>query len=673
MGRITAAVFSVLLLSLLLSPTAALLAESMPKNDPIAAIEADYRAGQLSIDQKALLQVAAIKHPEDLPDRYRQLIPESGRLPGRNATFVFRDILMNWDEFTPDTRQLLSVQLARPSGAYTYDSPSGFFKLHYNVSGANPVPTEDADVDGIPDYIERVATYCDSTLDMHRSLGYRDPVSDDTLGGDDKLDVYFMSMQSYGYTVPEGDGPAPWRDAYCYLVLHNNFLGFPPNTDPEGNPAGAAKVTVAHEFHHCVQFAYDYAEALWFMELDATYMEDIVFDQVNDNYNYLPTFMTSPETSLMDDDMHAYSTFIYGLYLARSVDTALMVSTWEGARYDEVFQALNDTLEYKYGILQDSAFLKFAMWNFVTGERDDGLHYEEGGQYPLVTLAKQYSHYPVQESWSPTNPYGYASNYIQFFPAGYTGDLRLTFNGADSAIWAAGIIISTSPNSHQFEQIALTPATYEGMIVVPNFEDYYSVTLVAVNLRMHGVGSSYQYSATVAEPLYLSMDLLSDTIFCAGHGTPYTFRAVNNSPTGEVLQFTAWDEQGWIVPDTVEKFIESGGSAPASVSVNPPAGTPLGTTSTLYFKTWFKDDPGVFEIKSRTGEVVPERGDVTYDGQINLYDITRIISKVYLGGADPVPWWSGDYDCSGEIDLSDITSIISRVYLEGAHSPCDPY
>ena len=59
MGRIATAAFSVFLLSVLLLPTSVLRAESRAGRNPIAAIEADYQAGQMSIDQKALLQVTA--------------------------------------------------------------------------------------------------------------------------------------------------------------------------------------------------------------------------------------------------------------------------------------------------------------------------------------------------------------------------------------------------------------------------------------------------------------------------------------------------------------------------------------------------------------------------------------------------------------------------------------
>ena len=39
------------------------------------------------------------------------------------------------------------------------------------------------------------------------------------------------------------------------IVLHNNFINFPSNTDPDGVVLGAAKVTAAHEFQHAIQYA----------------------------------------------------------------------------------------------------------------------------------------------------------------------------------------------------------------------------------------------------------------------------------------------------------------------------------------------------------------------------------------------------------------------------------
>ena len=212
---------------------------------------------------------------------------------------ALKGIVVQWDQLSVETQQAFREAFTRYSTAYTYDSPGGFFKLHYDLTGTHQVPSADIDSSGVPDFVEKCAAYCDTSLDVHVALGYLLPPSDGGLGGDEKLDVYFENMGYYGYAVPEGPGPEPWNDYYSYLVLHNNFQGFPSNNDPEGDQAGAAKVTAAHEFHHCVQFAYDINEGSWFMELDATYMEDIVFDLVGDNYNYLNSFFMYPEKSLL--------------------------------------------------------------------------------------------------------------------------------------------------------------------------------------------------------------------------------------------------------------------------------------------------------------------------------------------------------------------------------------
>ena len=53
------------------------------------------------------------------------------------------------------------------------------------------------------------------------------------------------------------------------------------------------QVTAAHEFFHAVQFAYDFYDDSWFMEGTAAWVEDEVYDDVNDNYQYL---VNSPAT-----------------------------------------------------------------------------------------------------------------------------------------------------------------------------------------------------------------------------------------------------------------------------------------------------------------------------------------------------------------------------------------
>lgn len=103
-----------------------------------------------------------------------------------------------------------------------------------------------------------------------------------------------------------GDNPnTEWDDvdavASC-MGLNSDYSSFP------GTPQRALDATTGHEFNHSIQFGYgglggsnrpDSA----FVEGGATWMEDEVFDNSNDNYNYLwPTFA---------DDMGQYQNSPY--------------------------------------------------------------------------------------------------------------------------------------------------------------------------------------------------------------------------------------------------------------------------------------------------------------------------------------------------------------------------
>ena len=87
----------------------------------------------------------------------------------------------------------------------------------------------------------------------------------------------------YGYCAPERRKPGYQWLASGYCVLDNDFVGVPAS--PRWT---ARKVTAAHEFFHAIQFGYDFGEDVWMLEATATWMEERVFDEVNDNRQYLP-------------------------------------------------------------------------------------------------------------------------------------------------------------------------------------------------------------------------------------------------------------------------------------------------------------------------------------------------------------------------------------------------
>ena len=57
-----------------------------------------------------------------------------------------------------------------------------------------------------------------------------------------------------------------------------------------------------------------------------------------------------------------------------------------------------------------------------------------------------------------------------------------------------------------------------------------------------------------------------------------------------------------------------------------------------------------------------ECGDINGNGQINVLDITALISYLYQGGPPPVDPAMADVNYSGSIDMLDITHLIGFLY-----------
>jgi hypothetical protein len=642
--------------------------------DPITAISDDYSRGSLTLDQKALLQITAIKHPKDLPARYQLFDAATGRSGARTATIAIKEIKQSWDQLSSSTQATVSQALTRWPTAYTYDSRGGFFKLHYDITGGNAVPAADSDADGIPDYVEKCAAYCDTSYAVQMALGYLPPPSDGGLGGDARYDVYFEEMPYYGYSVPEGPGPAPWNDYYSYLVLHRNFQGFPANTDPEGRVAGAAKATAAHEFHHSIQFAYNAGADSWFMEADATYMEDIVFDKVNDNYNYLPWFMNDPEISLMANTDHMYSCFVWPMFLAEKFDTSLMVAVWQGARYSPIFNAMSDSLQGRYGWTQDSAFAEFVTWNFFTSSRNDHQHFQDAADYPLVMIDRTHSSYPTGAMASPKAPAGYGSCYVQFQPGANTGTLRVVFDGDDSRQWAAWLIKTPLIGTSTVQKFTLNAPAYLDTLEVPDFQNYSSVTLVGANLAEFSTAASFAYSAEIRPSYALSSTMLTDSAVYSGATRQYQYRVNNTSGLSDAVDIAYYDSLGWIVPDTVLRLMPAGTNTTVDVLVSIPQNTPLGTISHLHFRAVSHGDTSVATIRDQNAATVVQRGDVNFDGVKDIGDLTVLVDYLFASGPPPQPVLeAGNFDCIGSVDIGDLTSLVDYLFVSGPPPPCNPY
>ena len=160
-------------------------------------------------------------------------------------------------------------------------------------------------------------------------MGYSPPVPDGNQGGDDKLDVYLKDVGAngiFGYCAPERRTQASKWKASGYCVLDDDFA----SAQFDQKPVLSLKATAAHEFFHEIQFAYDFAEDAWFMEATATWMEERVFDDVNDNRRYLDSgqlaFPGRPLDIFEDFGSAQYGNWVFFEYLShRFGDTVVHV------------------------------------------------------------------------------------------------------------------------------------------------------------------------------------------------------------------------------------------------------------------------------------------------------------------------------------------------------------
>jgi hypothetical protein len=221
-----------------------------------------------------------------------------------SATMALRDLALLKDSLPADLQERAASYLSRPTADpdrcpdYSCYSTRRVERVcfatvcvHYVRRADDPkngVPPRDSDSDGRPDYVEHVLT---SVTRVHRTYvdaGYRPPARDGRRGGDARPDIYLAQIGNrslYGYCTTDAARVPDHGSAWAYCVLDNDYARteFPAHT-----PIENMQVTAAHEYFHAVQFGYDIGEDPWFMEATATWVEDEVYDRVNDNVNYLP-------------------------------------------------------------------------------------------------------------------------------------------------------------------------------------------------------------------------------------------------------------------------------------------------------------------------------------------------------------------------------------------------
>ena len=266
------------------------------------------RNDRLTRAQYALQRARSLFHLKQVRGRYGNV----ARPDPRSATMILRDLFAHYRQLSGPDRARADILLARPDDGSNDPGGDGYqngvqvqaacttnFCFHWVTTTADAVPNGDSDADGVPDQVETTAAVFEHVHDVEvTQMHFKAPKSDQTSsnnGGDGRTDIYLADVGGdhiFGFCTSDdpnidklGTTQYSFYDVSAYCVVDNDFT---PSQFPGTSGLEALEVTAAHEHFHAVQFAYDALEDNWLMEGSAVWIEDVVYDDVNDYYQYLP-------------------------------------------------------------------------------------------------------------------------------------------------------------------------------------------------------------------------------------------------------------------------------------------------------------------------------------------------------------------------------------------------
>jgi hypothetical protein len=213
---------------------------------------------------------------------------------------------------------------------------SRHFCVHWVAEGIDAPNLADSDSDGVPNFIAQVLRIAEHVHEVENGkLGWREPKSDGRKGGQrGKTDIYLSQIggELFGYAAPDrGQASREHRvprRLHGYLVLDNDYSSF---EFPGTTPAHDLEVTLAHEYNHILQFGYDAFQDPWFAESSAVWMEDEVYDRIDDYLRYVRRWVKRWDTPLTASSIKEYGSAVWNQWLARHYGAAIVRRAWARA------------------------------------------------------------------------------------------------------------------------------------------------------------------------------------------------------------------------------------------------------------------------------------------------------------------------------------------------------
>ncbi|HEY2333923.1 MAG TPA: MXAN_6640 family putative metalloprotease [Solirubrobacterales bacterium] len=210
------------------------------------------------------------------------------------------------------------------------------FCVHWVAEGIDAPSLLDRNGDGVPDFVERVEKVAEHVYSVeNEKLGWRDPKCDGRMGGGHcKTDIYLdeIGPALFGYAAPDKGQASKAhrlpRHLHGYLVLDNDYA---PSEFRGTTSEHDLEVTVAHEYNHILQFGYDAYQDAWFAESTAVWMEDQVYNGINDYLRYVRRWVKRYDTPLTTSSIKEYGSAVWNKWLTRRYGRAIIRNVWERA------------------------------------------------------------------------------------------------------------------------------------------------------------------------------------------------------------------------------------------------------------------------------------------------------------------------------------------------------
>jgi len=384
----------------------------------------------------------------------------------------------DWKQLEASTQNRLAKYVSKPalSGEGVVRSNGGHFNIHYATSSSDAPPLADADSNSIPDWVEKVASIFETVYSREIvEMGYRQPPNI-------PYDVYLQQLagqQEFGSTTAD---PPSGLSASSYIVIDNDYAD---SIYAPYNGTAGLQITAAHEFHHAIQYGYNWYFDIWYAEATSSWMEDEVYDTVNQLYDYLipPYRQTGLQlnTAVNVQTGGGYGRWSFNRYLAEAYyPTTIIKSIWErlatksplnGADIP-MLPILDEVLKSNAGSLATSylGFCKLFLFNNWAS------HQNEAGLFPSLVFNSGNT-YPVTTFFTvpAVNLPDYAFTYLKLAPsAGATTQLTINYPAKPAAYAVIAFLLSPAASS-QF------PADSNGNIFIPAVSNSDTLYLLICN------------------------------------------------------------------------------------------------------------------------------------------------------------------------------------------------